>query len=600
MRPARALAILLVAAVLPAAARPDSSRVATGTDSGRAGAQLHAAHRSDTLTTLRFPEGWPFPADQTPVAARRGMVVSADSLASAAGLEVLRAGGNAVDAAIAVHFALAVVYPQAGNIGGGGFMVIRTASGRAASLDFREKAPASASRDMYLDSAGTVSAASRTGHLAAGVPGSVAGMEEAHRRFGSLAWKRLLAPAVRFARDGFLVSDRLHQAISAQSARLARFPSSAAIFLPRGIPPLPGTLLRQPALARTLQAIADSGAAAFYGGWIADSIAFEMRRGGGLISRGDLAAYQAVWREPIHISYGRRRLLSMGLPSAGGITLAEMLGILEALGLRSLEYHSADEIHLLAETMRRAYEDRNRYLGDPDFTDVPVEWLLGRGHLDSLRASIDPERATPSEARLAPRPEPSHTTHFSVIDSAGNAAAVTTTINGSFGAAVVVRGAGFLLNNEMDDFTSRPGVPNMYGLVQGEANAIGPGKRMLSAMTPTIMIGPDGRTELITGTPGGPTIPTSVLQVILGQVEHGLGVQQAVNAPRIHHQHLPDLLYYEHGGLEPSVVRELERRGHRLRERPGFSGLVQSIYIAPDGVRFGASDPRGGGKALGY
>ncbi len=290
----------------------------------------------------------------------------------------------------------------------------------------------------------------------------------------------------------------------------------------------------------------------------------------------------------------------MGLPSAGGITLAEMLGILEPLGLHSLEYHSADEIHLLAETMRRAYEDRNRYLGDSDFTNVPVERLLGQGHLDSLRATIDPERATPSEARLAPRPEPSHTTHLSVIDSAGNAVAVTTTINGSFGAAVVVRGAGFLLNNEMDDFTSRPGVPNMYGLVQGEANAIRPGKRMLSAMTPTIVIGPDGRTELITGTPGGPTIPTSVLQVILAQVEHGLGVQQAVAAARIQHQHLPDLLYYEHGGLEPSVVRELERRGHRLSERPGFSGRVQSIYIAPDGVRFGVSDPRGGGKALGY
>ncbi len=526
------------------------------------------------------------------------MVVSADSLASAVGLEILQAGGNAIDAAVAVHFALAVVYPQAGNLGGGGFMVVRTSDGREASLDFREKAPLGARRSMYVRADGTVSDSSRTGHLAAGVPGSVAGMARAHRRFGRLGWNRLVEPARRLAADGFRVSKRLHDGLAAEAGRLARYPSTATVFLPGGRPPDVGSILQQPDLARTLEAIAADGEGVFYRGWIADSIVAEMERGGGLISKRDLEEYRAIWRRPVSIEYDGRRLITVGPPSGGGIVLGEMLGILEGFDLSALVRGSVEEIHLLAEAMRRAYADRNRYLGDPDFVQVPIERLLGRAHLDSLRRTIDVGRATPSEAGVAP-PKKGHTTHLSVVDRAGNAVALTTTINGSYGSAVVVRGAGFLLNNEMDDFTAIPGTPNMYGLVQGEANAIAPGKRMLSAMTPTILIAPDGRTELVTGTPGGPTITTSVLQVIIGQIDHGLGVQQAVNAPRVHHQHLPDVLFYERGGLDPVVIRGLEEMGHVLRERPAYSGDVQSIHIAPTGIRYGAADPRGGGRALG-
>ncbi|MEJ2312680.1 MAG: gamma-glutamyltransferase [Gemmatimonadales bacterium] len=574
---------------------------ATGSvaDPAPVGFQAPSAERADTSIAV-FPAGWPFRTDQVPTAGSRGMVVSTDSLASAAGLAVLREGGNAIDAAVAVHFALAVVYPQAGNLGGGGFMVVRTADGREATLDFREKAPLAAGRDMYVGEDGKVGSTSRTGHLAAGVPGSVAGMAKAHRRFGRLPWERLLEPARRLAADGFHVSRRLHNALTAQVERLRRFPATAAIFLPDGHPPGQGTVLRQPDLARSLGAISASGADVFYRGWIGDSLVAEMVRGGGLISKRDLEEYRAIWRRPIVIEYADRRLISMGPPSGGGVVLGEMLGMLERFDLRGLEYRSADEIHLLVEAMRRAYADRNRYLGDSDFVGVPIDRLLSAAYLDSLARTIDPARATPAGPGAAAGPESAQTTHYSVVDSAGNAVAVTTTINGLFGSAVVVRGAGFLLNNEMDDFTTRPGEPNMYGLVQGESNSIAPGKRMLSAMTPTIVIAPDGRLELVTGTPGGPTITTSVLQVVLAQLDHGLNPQQAVNAPRVHHQHIPDLLRYERGGLEPSVIGELERRGHRLEERAGFSGDVQSIWVAPDGVRYGAADPRGGGAALGY
>ena len=574
-----------------------------GSAEARGGTAVLAAGPSpalqDTLQ-LRVPPGWPFSLEQPPVAAPRAMVVSADSLASAAGLEVLRKGGNALDAAVAVHFALSVVYPRAGNLGGGGFMVVRTADGRAATLDFRERAPGAASRDMYVDATGLVSSASRTGHLAAGVPGSVAGMQKAHRRFGRLAWSQVVEPSIRLARDGFVVPSRLSSGLEGQAERLLRFPSTADVFFPSGRAPRVGSVLRQPDLARALRAIADSGADAFYRGWIADSLVAEMERGGGLISHGDLRQYRALWRPPLVIEFGNRRLLSMGPPSGGGFVLAEILGLLAGFDLPDLTYRSADEIHLLTEVMRRAYADRNRFLGDPDHVEVPLDELLAPARLDSLRSTIDPRRASRSLGGPASSPEGSETTHFSVIDAVGNAVAVTTTINGSFGSGVVVRGAGFLLNNEMDDFTARPGEPNMYGLLQGEANSIAPGKRMLSAMTPTIVIGPDGRTELVTGTPGGPTIPTTVLQVLLGQLVHGLDVQQAVNAPRVHHQHLPDRLYYEHGSLGPGVIRELERRGHTLVERAGFSGDVQSVYVASDGIRYGAADPRGGGRALGY
>lgn len=547
----------------------------------------------------RFPADWELTPDQPPASSRGGMVVSTDSLASAAGLEILRAGGNAVDAAIAVQFALAVTHPQAGNIGGGGFMIVRLSDDRRAALDFRERAPGRATRDMYLDEDGAVTDASRTGHLAAGVPGSVAGMEEAHRRLGSLSWGRLLEPAIRYAR-GIRMRPRLARALASARERFSRFPATAAVFNPGGRGPEPGERLVQADLARALETIAADGASAFYEGWIADSLVAEMRRGGGFISHEDLAAYEAVWREPVVIEYRDREIISMPPPSSGGITLAELLHIVEGYDLDALGWHSPDAIHIAVEAMRRAYADRNYYLGDPDFVEIPVTRLLSRAYADTLRESIDPQRASPSERFNRTPTESLETTHFSVIDEMGNAVAVTTTLNGGFGSGVVVRGAGFLLNNEMDDFSAKPGTPNMYGLVQGEANAIQPGKRMLSSMTPTIVVAPDGRTELVTGTPGGGTIITTVFQMLLNHIDFGLPVQTSVNAPRFHHQHLPDVIYYEHGGLHADVLAELVRRGHEVRERTGYSGVVESIYVAPDGTRFGAADPRGGSAALGY
>lgn len=550
----------------------------------------------------RFPAGWEFSAVDPPAVTRRGMVVSTDSLASAAGLEILRAGGNAVDAAIAVQFALAVTHPQAGNVGGGGFMIVRLADGAHAALDFRERAPGRATRDMYLDERGDVTDESRIGHLAAGVPGSVKGMEVAYRRFGTLAWERLLAPAIRYA-QGIRVRPQLARALAGAREHLSRFPATSAVFTPAGRPLLADERLVQADLARTLHAIATRGADAFYRGWVADSLVAEMVRGGGLITHADLAAYEAVWRQPIVLEYRGREIVSMPPPSSGGVTLGELLHIVEGFDLASLGWHSADAVHVAVEAMRRAYADRNYYLGDPDFVEIPVERLLSRAYADSLRASIDLKRASSSERFNRVAAEPPETTHFSVVDEAGNAVAVTTTLNGGFGSGVVVRGAGFLLNNEMDDFSARPGTPNMYGLVQGEANAIEPGKRMLSSMTPTIVVAPDGRTELVTGTPGGGTIITTVFQMVTNHVDFGLPVQTSVNAPRFHHQNLPDVVFYERGGLRADVIEELIRRGHRVRERTGrdaYSGVVESIYISPNGTRLGGADPRGGSAALGY
>ncbi|MCL7964076.1 MAG: gamma-glutamyltransferase [marine benthic group bacterium] len=530
------------------------------------------------------------------------MVVSTDSLASAAGLEILREGGNAVDAAIAVQFALAVVHPVAGNIGGGGFLVARLADDTRLALDFRERAPAGASKDMYLDASGNVTEDSWIGHRAAGVPGSVAGMEAAHDRYGTLPWSRLLEPSIRLARDGFLIESRHYADLHGARERLARFPASAEAFLPGGSAPAIGARFVQPDLARTLQAIADDGASGFYSGWVADSIAAEMKRGGGLITRGDLSEYEAVWREPIEFDYRGWKILSMPPPSSGGVTMGQILNIVESweLGGPDLAWHSPEAIHLAVEAMRRAYADRNFYLGDPDHVEMPIERLLSQSYADSLAGTIDPKQASRSEEFNRVPLESPQTTHFSIIDEAGNAVAVTTTLNGGFGSYVVVRGAGFLLNNEMDDFTSKPGVPNAYGLVQGEANAIAPGKRMLSAMTPTVVINPEGRTELITGTPGGSTIITSIFQIVSNHIDFGLPVRTSVDAPRFHHQNLPDEIRYERGGLDPATVSALRQMGHEVRERSGISGDVESIWIAPDGTRYGAADRRRDGSALGF
>jgi gamma-glutamyltranspeptidase/glutathione hydrolase len=547
-----------------------------------------------------FPAGWPYPADARATEAPHGVVASSDSLASAAGVEILRAGGNAMDAAIAVQFALEVVHPFAGNVGGGGFAVVRTADGQNGALDFREKAPLAAAHDMYVDSSGHVTRQSWTGPLAAGVPGSVAGMQALHERYGSLPWARLLEPAIRMARDGIVVRQHFHDAIARSQDRLAMFAPSAAIYLPGGQPPEVGSTFKQPDLARTLQAIADQGASAFYHGWIADSLVAEQKRDGGIITQADLDQYKAVWRDPIVAHYRGRTIISMPPPSSGGVTLTEMLNIMGGFDLSKMGWHSPDAIHVMVESMRRAYGDRNYYLGDPDFVKMPIAQLLSEQHADSLRSSIDMQHASPSSAFNKVPVESTETTHYSVVDSAGDAVAITTTLNGGFGSAVTVRGAGFLLNNEMDDFAAQPGTPNAYGLVQGEANAIAPGKRMLSSMTPTLLLDEGGRLELVTGSPGGSTIITSVLQVITDQIDFGLPPQAAVNAPRFHHQNLPNEVFYEHGGLDSAVIAALESRGHKLRERDGTWGDVESIFVGADGTLYGASDPRGGGKPVGY
>lgn len=552
----------------------------------------------------RVPEAWPYLPGEAAATAEHGMVASDAPLATAVGVEVLRAGGNAIDAAIATAFALAVVYPEAGNIGGGGFMVVRTADGETAALDFRETAPALATRDMFLDENGEPTDASITGHLASGVPGSVAGLWAAHQRYGTRPWAELLEPAIRLAEEGFTVDEDLAGSVVDEAERLRRFPASAELFLPGGEPIQAGSTWRNPDLAATLRRIAEHGPEGFYHGETADLIVAEMQRGGGIITHEDLAAYTPKWRTPIEFEYRGHRVISMPPPSSGGITLALIANILEEWQLGELGWNSSTTMHLMAEAMRRAFADRNHYLGDPDFVEIPQARLLSKAYARERAADIAIGGATPS-ADVAPGItgddglEGDHTTHFSVVDADGNAVALTTTINSLYGSAVTVSGAGFVLNNEMDDFTSRPGAPNQYGLVQGEANAIEPGKRMLSAMTPTIVVAPDGKPLLITGARGGPRIITAVFQVLSNVIDHGMDIATAVRVPRIHHQHLPDVLYYEANGLGPDPVRELTRLGHDVRPRSGYIGNAPSI-LRRGGLWTGVADPRQGGTAAGY
>jgi gamma-glutamyltranspeptidase / glutathione hydrolase len=532
------------------------------------------------------------------VDAPHAIVVSVSPIATQVGVDILKRGGNAVDAVVAVGFALAVVHPAAGNIGGGGFMVMRFASGAVTSIDYRETAPGRATRDMYLDSAGNVMETSVTGPLAAGVPGSVAGMAEAHRRYGKLPWGDVLAPAVRLAQEGFVLDGDRAGGIRADAERLGRFPASAAQFLPNGAPPDSGTVLVQTDLARTLQTVADSGPDAFYHGHIADLIVAEMRRGGGLISREDLAAYTPLWRQPVAFTYRGHTIYSMAPSSSGGTTLAEILNMLETRG-RLPHAGTADQVRLLAEVMRRAFADRNAYLGDPAFGEMPVATLISQAYAARRAADISPDTATPSAGMQPGLAEGVHTTHYSVIDAEGNAVSVTTTLNSGFGSAVTVTGAGFLLNDEMDDFASAPGKPNQYGLVQGDVNAIAPSKRMLSAMTPTIVLDPAGRLFMVVGTPGGPTIITTVAQVISNVIDQRMSLADAVAAPRIHHQHLPDVIRYERGGLNGRTVRRLQALGYTVREQQGYSGEVAAIIRGEHGW-VGVADPRMEGAAVGY
>src|SRR5436309_11165760 len=481
--------------------------------------------RADAIVTGRpiIPETWSLAGNGVAVPGPQAMIVAGHPLASQVGIEIMQQGGNAVDAAVAVGFALAVVLPEAGNIGGGGFIVYRDTTGRVRALDYREMAPGAATRDMYVDSTGIPTAQSLTGQLASGVPGSVAGMYEAWKSAGRLPWANVLAPAIRLAHEHTLDAAR-SRSIADEADRLALFPASARQFLVDGHAPAPGARFRQPELARTLQLIADSGPSAFYQGQIADLIAAEMQRGHGLITKEDLKRYQPKWRTPVQISYRGYTIYSMPPASSGGVTMGEILNIME--GYDTLPpFGSAAYVHLEAEAMRRAFMDRNHWLGDPDFVAMPLERLLSKSYAAELRAQILPDRATPTPP-AATGMEGTETTHYSIVDADGNAASVTTTLNGGFGSAVTVTGAGFLLNNEMDDFTTAPGKPNMYGLIQGNANAIAPRKRMLSAMTPSIVLDRGGSVFLIVGTPGGPTIITSAYLVIVNCVDNGMSPSQ--------------------------------------------------------------------------
>lgn len=537
------------------------------------------------------------PADFPAPHGSGGAVASAAPAATEAGLEVLRAGGNAADAAVATALALAVVHPAAGNLGGGGFAVLRM-DGRTAALDFRETAPAAATHDMYLDDTGNpVAERSLVGPLAAGVPGSPAGLWELHHRYGRLPWTRVVAPAIRLARDGFVVNERLHEGLVHSRSLLARFEETAAVWLPGGNPPAVGATVRLPALAGTLAAYAADGPAALSTGPRAAAVEAASRRHGGILTAADLAAYRPVWRQPVLFSLAGWHVASMPLPSSGGIIMAESSGILDRLGWSKLPRFSAARVHGLVEAWRRAYADRY-LLGDPETTRATVAELLAPTWLDRRAAEIDPVRATPS-SEVKPWPdtvpaEHPQTTHLSVVDADGNVVALTTTLNGSFGCGLLVPGTGVLLNNEMDDFATAPGRPNLYGLVQGEANAVAAGNRMLSSMSPTVAW--RGAEALALGSPGGSRIPTATLQVLLDLVVDGDPLQAAVDRPRIHHQWLPDVIVAEPGALSYDTSKILEDRGYTIRPTAAI-GEVAAVRRAADGAVEAAADPRGPGAA---
>ncbi len=534
-----------------------------------------------------------------PVRARHAMVVSREAHATDAGIAVLRSGGNAVDAAVAVGFALAVTHPAAGNIGGGGFMLIRFADGRTTFLDFRERAPEKATRNMYLGPDGNPTRDSITGYRAVGVPGSVRGFELAVKKYGRKKWAEVLAPAVELAAKGFPVSYGLAQSLRGARRALEQFPESKRIFLKEGAFYEPGERFVQPELAATLERIARGGAREFYEGETARRLARAMSENGGLITLADLKAYEAVERKPLKGSYRGYDIVTAPPPSSGGVGILEMLGILEGAGYEKSGAGSAASIHWTAEAMRRYFADRSEYMGDPDFVRVPVAGMLNREYIAGLRRSIDPERATPSAQVRPGKPaehESSETTHYSIVDAEGNAVSVTYTLNNSYGSGVTAPGLGFLLNDEMDDFAAKPGVPNLFGLVQGEANAIEPRKRPLSSMTPTIVLR-NGRLYMVVGSPGGPRIITAVLEVIQNVLDFGMNIQDAVDWPRFHHQWLPDTLYIE-TGISPDTAALLAARGHKV-ERIRSMGEVAAI-LAEDGWLAGAADSRSEGKAAGY
>ncbi len=562
------------------------------------------------LVTLAAPHA--FAASVAPVAAEHGMVVTAQHLATRVGVDVLKRGGNAVDAAVAVGYALAVVYPAAGNLGGGGFMTLHLANGRQTFIDFREMAPLAARADMYLDAAGNViPGLSTLGHKAVAVPGTVAGLELALGRYGTLRRAQLIAPAIELAERGFALDAGDVRMFEPEiTALLSADPVSAAIFLDHGKAPRVGDTLKQKDLARTLKAIARDGAKGFYRGRVADALVAASRAGGGLLTTADLRQYRAIERAPLTCDYRGYQIVSAPPPSSGGVTVCQILTILEGYPLAELGFHSAQSVHYQIEAMRHAYVDRNFELGDPAFIDNPVARLLDRGYATRIRSHIRPDRAgVSSDIRIGVAPhEGSNTTHYSIADAAGNAVSVTYTLNDWFGAKVTAAGTGVLLNNEMDDFTAKVGAPNMYGLVQGEANAIAPGKRPLSSMSPTIVTR-EGKPVLVLGTPGGSRIITAVTLTLLNVIDYGMNIQEAVDAPRFHHQWMPDATYVEDYALSPDTRKILLDWGHTLIEPPLENHLAAILIGAPSlraapvaGKRFfGANDPRrNSGLALGY
>ncbi|GHE70999.1 gamma-glutamyltransferase [Roseivirga thermotolerans] len=534
----------------------------------------------------------------------KAMVVSAHPLASEVGKSILQKGGNAVDAAIATQLALAVVYPGAGNIGGGGFMVSRMANGEIATLDYREKAPLAGGRDMYLDANGEViDRASTRGHLAAGVPGTVAGLAAAHEKYGRLSWAELVQPSIDIAANGWALTAREAGKLNSNREAFIEYNTVLPDFFlaNEGSEWKEGDTVRNEEMAETLIRIRDEGRNGFYKGKTAQLIVEEMERGNGLISLEDLEQYEAAWRKPITGSYKDYEFISMPPPSSGGVALAQLLNSVENLDLQKSGFHSVAAVHAMVEAERRVYADRAKHLGDPDFWDVPREGLLSKDYSLERMKNFDPNVATPSAQIQAGQPmayESEETTHLSVVDEEGNAVSVTTTLNGGMGSKVFVGGAGFLLNNEMDDFSIKPGEPNMYGLIGGEANAIAPGKRMLSSMTPTIVTR-NGKLFMVVGTPGGSTIITSVFQTILNVVDFEMGMQEAVEAPRFHHQWLPDQVRYERNGLDSAVVAQLKKMGHTMNEG-GAMGRVDAILVLPDGRLEAGADPRGDDAAAGY